>query len=151
MKKRFKLLSVLLTAAVFLSLVACSARTPATTDDFTKQAKAQGFAVKEDSTTNTAIVKYLEASKAETQTQVLFVTFKTESDAQSAYASVKKTAAEGTNVKTTTLDSSSYNKFTAVNGEISYTIIRMNDTLLYGKANSGHQNQVDDLVKAVKY
>lgn len=151
LKKRILFFSILLTMVLFFSLAGCSARTPISADEFSKQAKDLGFTVTEQSATNTAVVKYLQADDSKTQTQLIFITFKTESDAQTAYTSVKANVSQGTGAKTTTLDSSSYNKFTVVNGELNYTIIRMNDTLLYGKANSGHQNQVDDFVKAAKY
>lgn len=153
MKKLKKLAAVILTAAMVLSFAGCSARTPVSADEFSKQAKAQGFTVKDNSSSssNADVDKYIDAVKSETQTEIVFISFKTESAAEEAFTSVKKNVSQGTNAKTTTVDSATYNKYTVSVGELNHTLIRMDSTIVYGKATAAYQNQVDGLLKAIKY
>jgi hypothetical protein len=151
LKKLFKLCAAVLAAVTVVSLAGCSARSPVTADEFTKQAKAAGFTVKEESATNADVVKYLSAVKSETGTEIIFISFKTDDAAESMYTSVKSSITKDTNGTAKTLDSATYSKYTLVNGELSHTLTRMGTTLVYGKATTTHQNQVDDLMKAIKY
>ncbi len=151
MKKIIKLCTALLAVVTLLSFVGCSARSPVTADEFTKQAKAQGFTVKEATAPNADVDKYLTATKAETGTEIVFISFKTDSAAESLYTSFKKNITDGTTATAKTLDSATYSKYTLVNGELNHTLVRMNGTIVYGKATSAHQNQVEDLFKAIKY
>ena len=151
MKKLFKFCAAVLAAVTVLSLAGCAARSPVTADEFTKQAKAAGFTVKEESTTNTEFVKYVSATKAETGTELVFISFKTDAAAEETYNSVKSNISTGTSGTSKTLDSSSYCKYSLVNGELDHTLARMGSTIVYGKTTTTHQNQVDELFKAIKY
>ncbi len=151
MKQIIKRCSALLCAAVLIVFSGCSARTPITADAFTKEAKAQGYTVTDSSSSATGVDKYLDAVKSQTQTELVFISFKTSSSAEDAYNSIKKSISQGANAKSSTLDSATYNKYTVSVGELSYTLIRMDTTIFYGKATSSHQTEVDDFVKAIKY
>ena len=151
LKKIFKLCAVVLAAAAVFSFTACSARTPVTADGFKKQAESSGFTVTDNSSTNTSVDKYLSAVKSETGTELVFISFKTEASASEMYSSIKKSITDGTSGTTTTVDSSAYNKYTLVNGELHHTLTRMGSTIVYGKTTSTCKNQVDDFMKAIKY
>lgn len=151
MKKLMKLCAAVLAAVTLFSLAACSARSPITADEFTKQAKAQGFTVKEASSSNADVDKYLTATKEEAGTELVFISFKTDAAAESLYTSLKKNISDGAAATGKTLDSATYNKYTLVNGELSHTLARMSSTIVYGKANSTNQDQVDSFFKAIKY
>ncbi len=151
MKKIFKLCAAVLAAVTVFSLAGCSARTPITADDFKKQAEAAGFTVTDGSTSNTSVDKYVSAVKAESGTELVFILFKTDAEASEMYSSIKSSIASGTNGTAKNIDSSTYNKYTLLNGELSHTLARMNTTIIYGKTTSAHQNQVDDFFKTIKY
>lgn len=151
MKKWIRLCAAALAVTALLAFAGCSARTSITADDFTKQAKNQGFTVKDTAAPSADVDKYVDAVKSETDTEIIYLSFKSETSAETTYNSLKQNASQGTNAKTSTLDSATYNKFTVTNGELNYTIARMDTTVVYGKATSSHQNQVDDFFKAIKY
>lgn len=151
MKKLFKICAAILAAITVLSFAGCSARTPVTSDEFSKQAKSEGFTVKEETTSNADVVKYVTAIKSETGTEIMYISFKTEAAAEKLYNSVKTGVTEGTNGTSKTLDSATYCKYSLVNGELDHTLARMGSTVVYGKTTTTHQNQVDDLFKAIKY
>lgn len=151
MKKLMKLCAAMLAVVTLFSLTACSARTPITADEFTKQAKAQGFTVNDASSSNTDVDKYLTATKEETGTEIVFISFKTEAAAETLYTSLKKSISDGTTATAKTLDSATYNKYTLVNGELNHTLARMDSTIVYGKTTSTYENQVDDFFKVIKY
>ncbi len=151
MKKLIKFCAAVLAAVTMLSLTACSARSAITADDFSKQAKAQGFTVKESTSSNADVDKYLTATKEEAGTELVFISFKSDSAAESLYTSLKKSISEGAPATGKTLDSATYNKYTLANGELNHTLARMDATLVYGKANSTNQDQVDEFFKAIKY
>jgi len=151
LKKLFKLCAAILAVVTVLSLAGCSARNPITADDFKKQSEAAGFKVTDSSAQNTSVSKYLSAVKAETGTEVVYILCATDAAATEMYNSVKTSISTGTTGTTTNLDSSSYNKYTQINGELTYTLTRMGSTLVYGKTTLVHKNQVDDLFKAIKY
>lgn len=152
MKKRINRGAALLAFAVLLlAFAGCSARSPITADDFSKQAKSQGFTVKDGNTSNAGVDKYLDAVNSETETEISFLSFQSESSAEETYVSIKKSISEGANANAKTIDSAAYSKVTVVNGELHHTLARMGSTIVYGKATSSHQNQVDDFFKAIKY
>lgn len=151
LKKIFKLCTVFLAAAAVFSFTACSARTPVTADDFKRQAESAGFTVTDSSSTNTSVDKYLNAVKSETGTELTFISFKTDALAAETYSTIKSNIMEGTSGTTTHVDSSSYNKYTLTNGELYHTLTRMGPTIVYGKTTSTYKNQVDDLLKTMKY
>lgn len=153
MKKILKLCAAILAAVTVLSLVGCSARTPVTTDVFKKQAETAGFTVTDGSTENASVTKYLSAVKAESGTELVFILFNTEAGASEMYTSIKSSISAGTatSATSTNIDSSFYNKYTLLNGELSHTLARMGTTIVYGKATSVHKNQVDDFFKTIKY
>ena len=151
MKKLIKLCTALLAVATLLAFAGCSARSPITADDFSKQAKAQSFTVKDAESSNADVDKYLTATKDETGTELIFISFKTESAAEELYASIKKSISEGASANGKTLDSATYCKYTLVNGELCHTLARMNETIVYGKTTSSHQSEVDNFFKTIKY
>ncbi|WP_411675795.1 hypothetical protein [Caproicibacter sp.] len=147
MKKTAGLLAaVILSAALILS--ACSARTPISADDFQKKAEAAGYKVTQD-TSYGSDAKSLVASKSDSDTQITFAVFTDSTSAQQKYASLKKslTVTGGES----TVDADAYNKYTAENGEIYYTIIRMDNTLLDCKGTIAKKDEIDSFVKTVKY
>lgn len=150
MKKIFKLCTAVLAVVAMLSFMGCSARTPITADDFKKQAESAGFTVT-DSTASSNVDKYLTAVKSETGSELVYILFATQSEATEMYSSVKTSISEGTNGTATNVDSSSYSKYTLVNGELHHTLTRMGSTIVYGKTTSTYKTQVDDFFKAIKY
>ncbi|WP_326974912.1 hypothetical protein [Caproicibacter sp. BJN0012] len=148
MKKTAGFLTAAL-AACLLVLSACSARTPISSDDFQKKAEALGYKVSQDSSSSGSDAKTLTAAKSDSDTQITFTTFSDASAAQEQYASLKESlkATGGTS----TVDSDSYNKYTAQNGEIYYTLVRMGDTLLNCKGTVGKKDEIDNFVKEIKY
>jgi hypothetical protein len=151
LKKIFKLCAAVLAAVAVFSFAGCSARTPVTADGFKKQAESAGFTVTDSATSNTNVDKYLSAVKSDSGTELIFISFKTEAAASEMYANVKSSISEGTSGTAKNVDSSSYNKYTLLNGELHHTLARMGSTLVYGKTTSAYKNQVDDLFKAIKY
>lgn len=151
MKKIIKLCAVVLAAAAVFALAGCSARTPVSADEFKKQAEAAGFTVTDSSTSNANVEKYLSAIKNETGTELAFLSFPSESDASEMYATLKSGITTGTDGTAKNIDSSSYNKYTLVNGELNHILVRMNKTIVYGKATSAYKNQIDDFFNAIKY
>ncbi|NLG92221.1 MAG: hypothetical protein GX485_01415 [Clostridiales bacterium] len=151
MKRIWKLCAAVLAAAALFALTGCSARTAVTADEFKKQAEAQGFKVTDTSGYSISAEKCLEATKSETGTNITYLVFSSEASAQQSYKSMKSSISNGTGGKASNVDSSSYNKYPYVNSELTHTLVRMNKTIIYGKATLTHKNQVDDFMKAVKY
>ncbi|MCI1965543.1 MAG: hypothetical protein LKJ17_05355 [Oscillospiraceae bacterium] len=141
MKKTAAFLAAALAACLFI-LSACSARTPVSNDDFKKQAEALGYTVAQGTDS-------LSASKSETDTQIIFTTCSDSISAQEQYASLKDslTVTGGES----TVDSNAYNKYTAQNGEIYYTLIRMDNTVLNCKGTIAKKDEMNRLIKALKY
>lgn len=151
MKRIIKLCAAILAAAAVFALAGCSARTTVTADEFKKQAESAGFTVTDSSSTNTNIEKYLSAVKSETGTELAFISFTSENAAEEMYANIKSNISAGTDGTAKNVDSSAYNKYTLVNGELNHTLVRMNKTVVYGKATTTYKNQMDDFFKAIKY
>jgi len=152
LKKLLKFCAAILVAVTMLSLAGCSARTPITADEFSKQAKAAGFTVKEQDISSVANAdKCFDATKSESGTEILFISYKTEAAAQEMYTTIKSKISDGTSGTSTNLDSSSYCKYTLVNGELNHTLSRMGATIVYGKATTTVKDQVDSFFKTIKY
>lgn len=151
MKKLLKLCAAILAVVTVLSLAGCSARNPITADDFKKQAEAAGFKVTDNSAQSTSVSKYFSAVKAETGTEIVYILCGTDAAATEMYNSVKTSISAGTSGTSTNVDSSSYNKYTLLNGELTHTLTRMGSTIVYGKTTATHKNQVDDFFKTIKY
>lgn len=151
MKKIFKLCSAVLISAVVFCLAGCSARTPVTPDEFKKQAEASGFKVTESESSAGNVEKYASAVKPETETEIVFISFKDDTSAHDTYNSIKTGLTNGEDKNTKNVDSSSYNKFTFQNGELSHTLVRMNKTIVYGKSTLSHTNEVEEVFKKIKY
>ena len=150
MKKLIKLCAAVLAAAALFAFTGCSARTPVTADEFKKQAEAAGFTVT-DSSASANAEKYLSAIKSETGTELAFLSFSSESTATEMYTNLKSSITSGTDGDAKNVDSSSYNKYTLVNGELNHILVRMNKTIVYGKATTTYKNQIEDFFSAIKY
>lgn len=139
--------ALLLVSALLLS--ACSARTPISADSFQKEAKSAGYQVSESSASASDAVKSLTAAKENSDTQISFSQFADASAAEESYASLKQslTVTGGKN----TVDSDSYNKYTAQNGEIYYTLVRMDNTLLFCKGTLEKKSEIDSFIQSIKY
>ena len=151
MKTLFKICAAVLAVVAVLSMGGCSARTPITADEFTKQAKAAGFTVTEGTAPNADAVKSLSAVKAEAGTELFFISFKTDAAAESMYTQVKSSLSSGTTGVSSTLDSATYSKYTLTVGELNHTLARMGSTIVYGKATTSVKDQVDSFFKTIKY
>lgn len=146
MKKVIGFLAAVLAAAAVLT--ACSARTPISADEFQKAAEDAGYEVAQD-TSYGSNVKSLVASKSDSDTQITFTVFADSSTASQKYASKKKSITvtdEGS-----IIDSDAYNKYTAQGGEIYYTLVRMDNTLLFCKGTVAKEDEIDSFVKQIKY
>lgn len=147
MKKTIRLCAaVLAAAAVFLS--ACSARTAASADGFQKQAEAAGYKVTSQ-TASAGAAKELTAAKDGSDTTITFFTFSDSSSAEQEYVTMKQdlTASGGSS----TVDSATYNKYVAQNGELYYTLIRMDSTILSCKGTVDKKSEIDSFVSKIKY
>jgi hypothetical protein len=151
LKKLLKFCTVLLAAAAVFALAGCSARTPITDDEFSAQAKAAGFTVEEENASSMNAEKVITATKSEAGTEIIYMSFKTDSAAENMYKQLKESISQGTSGTSTTLDSTSYCKYTLVNGELNHTLARMNKTIVYGKATTSVKDQVDSFFQAIKY
>lgn len=151
MKKLLKFCAAVLAAVTVFSLAGCSARSPITADEFSKQAKTAGFTVKEATTSNADVSKYITATKTEAGTELVFISFKTDTAAETMYTSLKSSISSGTSGTAKTLDSATYCKYTLVNGELNHTLARMGSTIVYGKATTAVQDQIDSFFKTIKY
>ena len=151
MKKFAKLFAVAFAALTVLTAASgCSARTPSTTDSFQKLAKDQGFSQIEDATASySPASKAISAAKSESDTQLVFLQYSDDSDAQDEYQALKKQAAP--NGGGNSVDSATYNRYIVTNGELYYNIIRMDSTLLFCQATDTNKDEVDSFVKAIKY
>lgn len=150
MKKLTLLFTVVLAAAAVLSFSGCSARSAVTADQFKKQAESLGYKVTEGTASSADIQKSLSAEKSESGSQVVYYSFASDAAAEDAYISVKKNITAG-GTKGKSLDTATYTKYTLVNGELSYTLTRMNATLVFGKTTTVHQDEVTALFDALKY
>ena len=144
-KKTIGFLAAVLMTAVLLT--ACSARTPISADDFQKKAESAGFQVEQNNSYTDATS--LVASKEDSSTQITFTVFSTSSTAEQQYVSLKKDLTV-TDEKSL-IDSSAYNKYVAQNGEMYYTLIRMDNTLLNCKGTTAEKDEIDDFVKDIQY
>lgn len=152
MKKIVQLCAAILALTAIFALTGCSARTPITADEFSKQATAAGFAVQEESAaSNLDVDKLISATKSEAGTEILFVSVKTDAAAEDMYKSIKASISKDTSGSSSTLDSSTYSKYTLTNGELNHTLVRMNKTIVYGKANTPVKDQVDSFFKSINY
>ncbi len=151
MKKLLKFCAAVLAAAAVFSMAGCSARSPITADEFSKQAKAAGFTVQEQTTSAEGVDKVISATKSESGTEIVYLSFKTDSSAEDMYKTIKENISKGTSGTSHTLDSASYCKYTLVNGELNHTLARMNKTIVYGKATTSVKDQVDNFFKTIKY
>lgn len=148
MKKTIRFCAALLAAsAVFLS--ACSARTPVSADDFQKKAEALGYTVAADASDTSGAKTGLNAEKSDTDTQISFLVFSDESSAQEDYETMKSGIAGESSPGS--VDSATYNKYIAQKGELYYTVVRMNDTILYCKGTVANKDEIDSFVKEIKY
>ena len=151
MKKFAKLFAVAFAALTVLTAASgCSARTPSTTDSFQKLAQGQGFGQIQDATSGYAgATKAIDATKTESDTQIVFIQYPDDDSAQTEYQTLKKQAAP--NGGGNTVDSATYNRYIVTNGELYYNIIRMDSTLLFCQATDTNKDEVDNFVKAIKY
>lgn len=148
MKKSAVFCAAVLAAAAVL-LTACSARTPVSSDDFQKKAEAAGFTVAADASGSSDGVKSLSAVKSDADTEISFFEFSDGASAQDRYAALKKeVSASGDG---NTVDSSAYNKYVGQNGEIYYTLVRMDNTVLSCKGTVTNKKLIDDFVGELKY
>lgn len=148
MKKTIRSCAALLAAAaVFLS--ACSARTPISADDFQKKAEALGYTVAVGTSNSTGAQSSLNAVKSDSDTQILFLLFSDESSAQEQYETMKTDIAAESGPGS--VDSATYNKYVAQKGELYYTVVRMDGTVLYCKGTVAKKDEIDSFVSAIKY
>lgn len=150
MKKIAKLCAVFLAAAVLTVFAACSARSAVSADEFQKQAKSAGFTVASPSSDDSGAAKSLTATKDGTDVEVDFHQFSDAPAAESWYGQQKTlmaSAGSGKNV----VDSDAYSKYTLTNGEISYELVRMDNTVIFCKTTTAKQNVADSLLKSLKY
>lgn len=147
MKKSTALCAAALAAVVFLA--GCSARTPVAGKEFQQKAKALGYQVSAVDAGTSGGAKTYRAVKDDGDTEAVFYECSDGSAAQERYALLKKgisSAGDGDAV-----DSSAYNKYVAQNGEIYYTVVRMDSTVLSCKGIVADKKPVDDLVSSLKY
>ena len=153
MKKRTKLCAALLCAVLFLSAAGCSARTPITSDDFKKQAQASEFEI-EDSASSSQTVdanaqETVQATNSKTSTILVFLSYSDGDSAQASYTALKKQFAP--NGGGSAVESDTYSKYTVTVGELFYTLVRMDDTVIYGKATLPNEQEVENFFKTIKY
>ncbi|MFU0832067.1 MAG: Lipoprotein [Oscillospiraceae bacterium] len=146
MKKVIGFLAAVLSMAAVLT--ACAARTPISADEFQKAAEDSGYEITQDSSYGSDVTS-LVASKSDSDTKITFTVFSDSATASKEYISQKKSLAvtDGDN----TIDSDAYNKYTAQSGEIYYTLIRMDNTLLFCKGTVAKKDEIDSFVKTIKY
>ena len=147
MKKSAVFCAAALAAAVLFS--ACSARTPVSSDDFQKKAEAAGFTVSADVSESSGAAKALNAVKDGEDTEISFFEFTDSAAARERYASLKKTlfpSGGGSAV-----DSSAYNKYAGRNGELYYTLVRLDNTVLSCKGTAANKKPIDDFISQIKY
>lgn len=149
MKRFVKIYAAVITAALLLIMSGCSARTPLSADDFKKQAENQKFTVTAETSSDSSIDKYMIADKSGTDTKIVYLSFSDNSSARDQYASLKEDAAPSGGGDA--VDSDSYNKYTVTNGELYYTIARIDNTVIYCKTTTTHKDEADNFMKAVKY
>lgn len=151
MKKLLKFCAAVLAVVVVFSMSGCSARSSITADEFSKQAKAAGFTVQEETTTAEGMDKVVSATKTESGTEIFYISFKEDSSAEDIYKNMRENISKGASGTSSTLDSSTYCKYTLVNGELNHTLVRLNNTIVYGKATTPVKDQVDSFFKTIKY
>lgn len=152
MKKWTRLCAALLCAVVFLSAAGCSARTPVTSDGFKKQAQDVGFAANEGASslaTEMGAKETVQMTNAKTSTELVFLSFSDGDSAQAAYAALKKQFSPSGGGKA--VEAATYSKYTVTVGELFYTLARMDETVVYGKATVSNQKEVEDFFSAIKY
>ena len=148
MKKAFEFCMLALAAAAVVSLSGCSARSAVSYGDFEQKAEAAGFKVSEQTAPSEEVTKDLSAAKDGSDTQFSFLTFDTDTHAQSWYFSQKDSLPAGGK---TLVDSDSYNKFTLSNGEIYYVLVRMDNTFLSCQTTVSKADEVGSFLNSIKY
>jgi archaellum component FlaG (FlaF/FlaG flagellin family) len=146
MKKAVGFLAAVL--AIASVLTACSARSPISADDFQKAAQDAGYEVTQDASYGSDAAS-LVASKSDSDVQITFTVFPDAITAKQKYASQKKSLAVSDGGST--IDSDAYNKYTVQNGEMYYTLVRLDHTLLVCKGTVSDKNEIDNFVKQIKY
>ena len=142
------LAAVFATGILFLS--ACSARNPASAASFQKTAASLGYKVTQAADTSYGSdTKSLIAAKSGSDTQIAFTVFADASTAEDQFSSLKQdlTATGGKSA----VDADAYNKYTAQNGELYYTLVRIDNTMLSCKGTVAKKGEIEDFIKAIKY
>ena len=130
-------------ASMAVILAGCSARSEIAPDSFQSAAEGAGFTVTQEESEQD-VAAYYTAVKEDAA--VSYFEFNNASDAQAAYASLKKSiATSGASV----VESDAFCKYSVTNGEIYHIIIRSGTTLVYAKSPSSQQEYVDQLVDSL--
>lgn len=109
-----------------------------------------GFTASEDAPSlQTGAGETVRMVNAKTSTELVFLSFSDGDSAQAAYTALKKQFAPNGGGKA--VESATYSKYTVTVGELFYTLGRMDETVVYGKATTANQKEVEDFFKAIKY
>ena len=144
-----KSFAILFTVIFMLTTVGCAVRRAVTSDAFKKEAEKEGFTVSEKTSSDSDVSKYLIASKKGSDTKIVYLSFEGSSSAHDRYV-----AAIGDLIPSggkDTVDSDTYNKYSVSNGELYYTIARMDATVIYCTTTVSKKSEADGFMKAMKY
>ena len=164
MKKTRVLLAAVLMFAVLLSLSACKKRTPAALTTVRNEMIERGFEVealepedngvprplKDAALDGVVFIKYQEGTGRLLGT---FAVFQTEDDASRAYDYTKAEAeADVTGVKTRLANELPHYEFLRVSAKtVQYTVIRVENTLLYLDAGPAFFDEADEIAQNLGY
>lgn len=164
MKKTRVLLAAVLMFAVLLSLSACKKRTPAAVTTVRNEMIERGFEtealepegngvprpLKDAALDGVVFIKYQEGTGRLLGT---FAVFQTEDDASRAYDYTKAEAEAGvTGVKTRLANELPHYEYLRVSDKtVQYTVIRVENTLLYLDADPAFFDEAKDVEKSIGY
>jgi hypothetical protein len=137
-----------LAVAGALALAGCAARSAISAEDFQKQAKSAGYTVSSQAAGSTGATKCLSATKGGSDLQITFYAFGTAADAQSWYSS-QKSGISGSGK--TVVDTDTYNKYTVTVGDISFLLVRMDNTAVLCKTSTAKSGEAERFVSSIKY
>ncbi len=135
---------------ILLLFTGCSAKHPITPEEFTSIAEEKGFSVQdvtEDTTDTYNVESYLSASN-NSAVFCHYVQFGDTRDAMDFYNSVKSEFGDSI---TSNVDSSAYNKCTALAEDGFQILVRLEKTVVFSLGSTAYQAQGEEILEAIGY
>ncbi len=136
--------------AALLLLTGCSAKRPVTPEEFTSIAESLEFSVQdvtEDTTAAYNVESYLSASN----NSAVFCHYVQFGDTQNAMEFYNSVKGEFGDSITSNVDSSAYNKCTALAEDGFQILVRLEKTVVFSLGGAAYQSQGEEILEAIGY